>query len=175
MNKVLIIIIGAIVIVLFYKSLQTNPEHFDAIYISKEKLFENKYMDSIVVDCNAFWQNNQIVFFSISVSANSFTIWQRYPYESGQKFIFSVKDKQSIMKYIDMFYISKTEKYYNRREKRENLVFMEYSSIVVTGFYNNQECYSDIILVGEPEYTIILNPKFEQFYKLLKSIFNNYL
>lgn len=121
--------------------------------------------DSIVVN---YWKSTEANEYHFSYTKEKIEI--RSAYFNVEKNINEARITQQFLRFINQFYIEKTEEIIQKRVKRNYLESTDYPRIEVIGYQGGKQMFKNRTQIGEEEYDIEYHPQFLEFYEFLDSL-----
>jgi len=137
---------------------------------SLDNLFNN--IDSIIVTCLMFGEYRDISF-QIYLSSNDLLV---KPFHNSEKIhIDSVAISNQLMRYINVFYLEKTEPIIKTKQGRANnlVVSTDYPIIMVECFKQGDSIINEKITIGDESFNLEFSSKFLEFYNFLENLIYN--
>ena len=153
-----------ILLIISCEHLSFNSDSNKKTTILKEHNSQFEF-DSIVVN---YWRNFDANEYTIKYSNGEIRIFCNY--SSIEKIITDKDIIDKFERYVDVFFITKSEKIEYNRLKSTDPIVTDYSILKINVFYENRQVCKESIPIGEEKYDIDYNPKFLEFYKLLDTL-----
>ncbi len=164
----LFLLIFLILIIIFISFLYVQKEDMKKaqfITVTNKEISIKLNLDNIEI---YYWDTNEANIYIFEYSKGKINISDEY---SGYNKI--LEDKlyiQTLLKYINLFYIDKKEKIVLKRTKLNYMQSSEPPIITVIGYKEGKEVFKEVTEIGAEEYDIEFNPKFLEFYEFLDNL-----